>query len=85
MSCKEKIILEFAVNVVGGMVSAENLKSRKNFNSYTLSTIRKNLSLLKKEKFLMIGFRRMGRHSGHRGLNGRHEYIRGVCYYKLTY
>lgn len=77
MNCKEKIRLEFCVNILGGMATAENLKSKNTLKDYSLRTIKKNLSQLKNDKVLNIGFRT----NGCKAVGG---YRKGKCYYKLA-
>lgn len=67
---------EFEETIKGGMVSAGILKTINSFNKFTVSTVRNTLSKLKKENYLVIGFRRKGQFTPS-------GFERGVCYYKL--
>ena len=80
-SCKNLIKEEFNKKIKGGMVSADILKQRDAFKKYALSTIKTNLSRLKKAKFLNIGFRTRGGQWIGSNLDGSLKYKKGKCYY----
>jgi len=84
MPCKDLIKLEFEKTIFSGMTSADLLKLKSQFDPFKLSTIKTSLSKLKKEKYLMIGFRTRGRKTRHTRWDGSIEYNKGRCYYKLS-
>ena len=85
ITCKEALKLQFTPK--SGMVTANILKTQESFRKWALSTIKSNLSLLKKEKYLCIGFRTRGTWEKHKIIAGvkigAGKHYPGKCYYNL--
>jgi hypothetical protein len=81
INCKNKI-LEF-FHRTKFVTNAYNLKKHKDFQHYSILTIKKNLTELKKEGYLTIMFRTIGRTSNEIGLTGEYRNYKGKTYYKL--
>jgi len=85
ITCRELMINYF--KPAPGMVTAEVLKTHNSFKSFAVSTIKNNLSVLKQEGYLVIGFRTKGMWEKYKkpaGVRiGCGNFFPGKCYYKL--
>jgi hypothetical protein len=81
-NCKEKIFL--ILEMKGLMYTAYNLHNNDLLKNYTLSTIKSNLSKLKKENKICIGFRTRGKMTNQKNLYGENKFISGKTYYKIN-
>lgn len=87
MTCKE--IMRDHFNSGCGMVNVYILKNyHLPLKGFALSTIRNNLSVLKQEGYLCIGFRTKGKWEKYTKIDnkriGSGKFFPGKCYYKLN-
>ena len=86
ITCKSILIKNFKPNSF--MITAEILKTHVSLKSFALSTIKNNLSILKSEDYLCIGFRIKGKFEKYTKINkkriGSGKFSPGKCYYKLN-
>ena len=80
-SCENLVILEFQRNILGGMISAEELRKKVSLSGFALNTIKSTLSRLKKKKLLQIAFRTRGKQTEEINITGEKYFKPGRCYY----
>ncbi len=82
MKCKTILKKIFLEEIKGGIISPVQLMIRfPELNQWKLSTIKKNLSRLRKENIVDIVVLRRGKKSNHIGFTGTKEYIKGVTFW----
>lgn len=82
MKCKTILKKIFMEELGGGMITPVQLMIRfPELNEWKLSTIKKNLSSLRKEKIVNIIILRRGKKSNHISFDGEKKYIKGVTFW----